>query len=178
MLRPICLLTLVSLFSGPLRAIVVASGDPSSSVVAYNRSSTGSTSTASLSLSPATELAAREVCCRTATPSSRLDTASHLLTAPPFRAASPCISLGRAVLSQIRRPLTSSIRSGRETPRRPTTWPSFVSIKPLPRPPPGTHSIPGSLPLLQSYWQVTGRLELGRPAPVADLGPCANATTP
>src|ERR1035437_2052206 len=37
MLRPICLLTLVSLFSGPLRAIVVASGDPSSSVVAYNQ---------------------------------------------------------------------------------------------------------------------------------------------
>ena len=37
MLRPICLFTLVSLFSGPLRAIVVASGDPSSSVVAYNQ---------------------------------------------------------------------------------------------------------------------------------------------
>jgi hypothetical protein len=36
-LRPICLLTLVSLFSGPLRAIVVAGGDPSSSVVAYNQ---------------------------------------------------------------------------------------------------------------------------------------------
>ena len=39
MLRSICLLTLVSLFSGPLRAIVVASGDPNSSsvVVAYNQ---------------------------------------------------------------------------------------------------------------------------------------------
>ena len=37
MLRPICLLTLVSLFSGSLRAIVVASGDPSSSVVAYKQ---------------------------------------------------------------------------------------------------------------------------------------------
>ena len=37
MLRLICLLTLVSLFSGPLRAIVVASGDSSTSVVAYNQ---------------------------------------------------------------------------------------------------------------------------------------------
>lgn len=39
MLRSVFLLTLVSLFSGPLRAIVVASGDPNSSsvVVAYNR---------------------------------------------------------------------------------------------------------------------------------------------
>ena len=37
MLRLICLLTLVSLFSGPLRAIVVVSGDGSSSVVAFNQ---------------------------------------------------------------------------------------------------------------------------------------------
>jgi hypothetical protein len=38
MLRWVCLLTLVGLFSGPLRAIVVASGDPNSSsvVVTYN----------------------------------------------------------------------------------------------------------------------------------------------
>src|ERR1019366_6481642 len=38
MLRPICLLTLVSLFSGPLRAIVVASGDPNSPPVAVGYS--------------------------------------------------------------------------------------------------------------------------------------------
>jgi len=39
MLRSICLITLVGLFSGPLRAIVVASGDPNSPsvVVAYNQ---------------------------------------------------------------------------------------------------------------------------------------------
>lgn len=40
MLRSICLITLVGLFSGPLRAIVVASGDPNSPpvVVGYNNS--------------------------------------------------------------------------------------------------------------------------------------------
>jgi hypothetical protein len=43
MLRSICAITLIGLFSGPLRAIVVAGGDPNSSsvVVGYNQSVDG-----------------------------------------------------------------------------------------------------------------------------------------
>ena len=37
MLRSICVLTLVSLFSVPLRAILVVSGDGSSAIVAFNQ---------------------------------------------------------------------------------------------------------------------------------------------
>ena len=166
MLRSISLLTLVSLFSGPLRAIVVASGDPNSSsvVVAYNQVVDG------VNLNGVVELdTSSGVGCSGSLLSDGYSilTAGHCvasLTAPCLRATSMCISRGRAVLSKIRRPPTTSIRAGRETPRRATTWPSFASIKPLRRLPPGTRFIPGYLPTVQSCWPVTARLELGRPA--------------